>query len=118
MLYLADENVSRLVVDKLRNAGFDVASVSETNPGITDQQILALAAADQRVLITEDHDFGELVVCQRLKVAGVILLELDRLPRSAHAERVLETVSKYEDRVAGNLLVIEGARTRIRRLQI
>jgi len=62
--------------------------------------------------------FGELVVRQRLKVAGVILLELDRLPRSAHAERVLETVSKYEDRVAGNLLVIEGARTRIRRLQI
>jgi predicted nuclease of predicted toxin-antitoxin system len=40
--------------------------------------ILDEADSDDRVLVTEDRDFGELVVRQRLKVRGIILLELDR----------------------------------------
>jgi hypothetical protein len=36
MRFLADENVSRLVVERIRAAGFDVASVRETSPGAPD----------------------------------------------------------------------------------
>ena len=77
MRFLADENVSRLV-ERLRAAGFDLASVRETRPGSSDKDILDEADSDDRVLVTEDRDFGELVVRQRLKVRGIILLELDR----------------------------------------
>jgi hypothetical protein len=39
--FLADENVSRLVVERLRAAGFDVASARETTPGAPDKDIAA-----------------------------------------------------------------------------
>ena len=72
MRFLADENVSRLVVERLRAAGFDVASVRETRPGASDKDVIDEADSDGRVLVTEDRDFGELVVRQQLKTLGVI----------------------------------------------
>jgi predicted nuclease of predicted toxin-antitoxin system len=60
-----------------------LASVRETTPGVSDNDILDEADSDDRVLITEDRDFGELVVRQWLKVRGIFLLELDRVPSAA-----------------------------------
>jgi predicted nuclease of predicted toxin-antitoxin system len=114
--FLADENVSRLVVERLRAAGFDVSSVRETRPGASDKDILDAAGSDDRVLITEDRDFGELVVRQRLKVRGIILLELDRLSSEAEAELVAEVIRIHGNRPTGNLVVIEPARVRVRPL--
>jgi predicted nuclease of predicted toxin-antitoxin system len=116
MRFLADENVSRLVVERIRAAGFDVSSVRETTPGAPDKDILDAADRDDRVLITEDRDFGELVVRQRLKVRGVILLELDRLPSAAEAELVADVVRIHASKLTGNLLVVEPARVRVRPL--
>ena len=59
MRLLADENVSRLVVELLRAAGYDVASVRETRPGASDKDVLDEADSSDRVLLTEDRDFGD-----------------------------------------------------------
>ena len=117
MRFLADENVSRLVIARLRDEGHDVVSVAETRPGAPDDDILNAAEADSRILITEDRDFGEMVVRQRLGLVGVILLELDRLANSAEAEVVAEVVSAHAARLAGNLLVVEPGRIRVRPLR-
>ncbi|HXW28892.1 MAG TPA: DUF5615 family PIN-like protein [Xanthobacteraceae bacterium] len=117
MRFLADENVSRLVIERLRVGGFDVLSIGETRPGAPDRDVLKAADAEDRILITEDRDFGELVIRQRLEVRGLILLELDRLSNSMEADAVAEVVSTHADRLLGNLLVIEPGRIRIRPLQ-
>ena len=65
MRFLADENVSRLVIEQLRADGFDVTSIGETRSGTPDMEILEAANAEGCILITEDHDFGELVIRQR-----------------------------------------------------
>ena len=116
MRFLADENISRLVVERLRATGFDVASVRETSPGAPDKDMLDTADSEDRVLVTEDRDFGELVVRQRLKVRGVILLELDRMTSAAEAELVAEIVRIHASKLTGNLLVVEPARVRVRPL--
>ena len=76
-----------------------------------------MANAEGRVLITEDRDFGELIIRQRLGIAGVVLLELDRVTNTAEAYRVGEVVSTHADKLMGNLVVIEPARLRLRPLQ-
>src|SRR5947207_12498270 len=86
MRLLADENVSRLVIERLRTCGFEVRSVSDTNRGAPDTDVLSAADAEGCILITEDRDFGELVIRQRLSVRGVMLLELDRLSNAAEAD--------------------------------
>ena len=116
MRFLADENVSSLVIERLRSGGHDVTSIAETKSGAPDKDILDAADADGRILMTEDRDFGEMVVRQRLGVSGIVLLELDRLSSVAEAHTVAEIVSAQADRLAGNLVVIEPGRIRIRPL--
>ena len=50
----------------LTELGHDVLSALESAPRATDKELLALAIEQQRVLITEDKDFGELVFVRRL----------------------------------------------------
>ena len=114
--FLADENVSRLVVEQLRASGFDVVFIGEQKSGVRDKEVLDTADAEGRILITEDRDFGEMVIRQRLGVRGLILLELDRLSSRAEAEAVGEVVSAHGDKLLGNLVVIEPGRIRIRPL--
>ena len=58
---LADENVPGPSVAALRVAGHDVAWAAESTPGAADGAVLARAAAEGRVLVTLDRDFGELL---------------------------------------------------------
>jgi predicted nuclease of predicted toxin-antitoxin system len=61
MKLIADEGLDKPIVDVLRNAGFDVLYVLETNQGANDELILAIANSEHRILLTQDKDFGELV---------------------------------------------------------
>ena len=116
MRFLADENVSRHVIESLRAAGFDVMSISATRAGASDDEVLAVADREDRILITEDRDFGELVVRQRLGVRGVMLLELDRLSNVAEAALVTDVATVHADKLVGNLVVVEPGRVRVRPL--
>jgi predicted nuclease of predicted toxin-antitoxin system len=115
MRFLADENISRHVIDRLRADGFEVISIAETMPGAADNDIVKVAGEDS-ILLTEDTDFGELVVRQQLRVGGIMLLELDRLTNTAEAKRTSDVVSAYGEKLAGNLTVVEPARIRVRPL--
>ncbi|MBL0898199.1 MAG: DUF5615 family PIN-like protein [Reyranella sp.] len=117
MRFLADENVPRQIVEELRSAELDVASVVEVSPGASDDAVVEMAGEQSRLLITEDRDFGEMVVRRRLAVRGVILLELVRLSNAAAAARVAEVIAAHAGRLPGNLVVIEPGRVRIRPLQ-
>jgi predicted nuclease of predicted toxin-antitoxin system len=116
MRFLADENVSRRIIERLRAGGFDVISIGETRSGAPDRDVLEAANAEGCILITEDRDFGELVIRQRLGVRGIILLELDHLSNVAEADLVAEIVSIHADKLLGNLLVVEPGRIRVRPL--
>jgi predicted nuclease of predicted toxin-antitoxin system len=109
MRFLADENVSRQVVERLRADGHDVIAVAQAGQGVSDKHVIEMANADGRILLTEDRDFGELVVRQRLGVAGVVLLELDRLTNSTKADRVGDVVASHADKLVGSLAVIDPA---------
>src|SRR5712691_9893011 len=116
MRFLAYENVSRLVIERLRARGFDVSSIGETRSGAPDKDVLEAANVEGCILITEDRDFGELVIRQRFGIRGLILLELDRLSNAAEADAVAEIVSIHADKLSGNLVVIEPGRVRLRAL--
>jgi predicted nuclease of predicted toxin-antitoxin system len=60
-------------VEGLRKDGHDVLYVKEIAPGTDDSAVLQMAASQQRVLLTEDKDFGLLVVRLKLPAYGIIL---------------------------------------------
>lgn len=56
---LADENLDSLVVRWLRERGHDVIWMVDLAPGAIDSDVLARTA--DRVLLTQDRDFGRMV---------------------------------------------------------
>ena len=74
MRFLADENIPYPVVKRLRENGFDITSIYEVNRGITDEEVARIAAAEDRILITFDKDFGMIIFVENITIPGLILL--------------------------------------------
>jgi predicted nuclease of predicted toxin-antitoxin system len=115
MKLLADEGIDKPIVDALRNKGFDVVYILETNRGADDDVIPAMANADKKLLLTQDKDFGELVF--RLKSAhyGVILIRLEGYKPALKAEIVVNMLAKYKDELIKSFTVIQPNAIRIRK---
>jgi predicted nuclease of predicted toxin-antitoxin system len=73
-LLLANENVPLQSVRLLRLHGHDILSVTELSPGIRDESVLEIAFIQQRILITFDRDYGELVYVRHLPCPPTIIL--------------------------------------------
>jgi predicted nuclease of predicted toxin-antitoxin system len=115
---LVDENISRMLVQLLRQQGHDVVWVREDHRGLPDDQLLAIATASGRIVLTEDRDFGYLVIALRQPSIGVVIAEINGLPGTASevANHVAEVVSKLGAAANGWLTVIEPGRVRQRKL--
>ncbi|MDO8498308.1 MAG: DUF5615 family PIN-like protein [bacterium] len=105
MKFVADENLGIQVPKFLRKSGFDIISVSEFAPGITDYGVLEIANEEKRILITLDKDFGELVFKERLIHSGVILLRL-KDESVENKKRVLLKVLTSNMKFQGKFVVI------------
>lgn len=115
MNLLADENIDRSVVARLRQAGHHVLEVSEMEPGIGDSTVLTYANEARALLLTEDKDFGELVFRQRLINEGVILTRLAGLAATAKGELLIKVLKAHEEELRGAFTVVSPGAVRIRR---
>ncbi len=66
--FLADECCDFIVVRTLRNIGYDVLSVSEEFSSASDLQVLKRAVDENRIILTEDKDFGEWVFAHEMEI--------------------------------------------------
>ncbi|MEZ4522023.1 MAG: DUF5615 family PIN-like protein [Thermomicrobiales bacterium] len=64
MKFLANENFPVPSIALLRSNGHDVASIREDNRGASDDAVLRRAVTEQRILLTLDRDYGELIFSQ------------------------------------------------------
>jgi predicted nuclease of predicted toxin-antitoxin system len=71
MKFLADAHISRAMVNYLLGLGHDVLHIAALSPRMSDSNILKLAAAESRVVITADKDFGELCFLRLIPCIGV-----------------------------------------------
>ncbi len=116
MKFLADEGVDRPIVEALREAGHQVWYVAEMEPSLSDEDVLAIAAQIDALLVTADKDFGTLVFQMRLFTRGVILLRLAGLSPEDKARRVVWAIEQYGHRLAYTFTVITPQAIRIRPL--
>jgi len=116
MRWLADECVDAGVVAALRQAGHDVLYIAESAAGLTDTAALSLASNEQRLFLTEDKDFGELVFRFRLEVPGLVLLRIDAARPHLKRKRLETVISQIGEGLLGRYVVITETRSRSRPL--
>ncbi len=115
MKFVADENIDRQVVDRLRQDGHIVIYVAEMDPGISDDVVLDLANREGSLLLTTDKDFGELVFRRRRVTNGVVLMRLSGLSPSRKAETVASAIRKHLTELPNTFAVISPGLIRIRK---
>ncbi|RMG73580.1 MAG: hypothetical protein D6710_03190 [Nitrospirae bacterium] len=120
MRFLADMGVAMRIVQWLREDGHDVVHLREENlHRMPNGEIFKKALKEERVIITFDLDFGEIIALSGGKKVSVILFRLNNT-RTPHVIDRLRKVLKEsgEDLKKGAVVVVEETRHRVRRLPI
>ena len=116
MKFLLDENVDVRLASFLREQGHDVTAIAQEYPhSLADRAVLAIAHRDGRTLITNDRDFGALIVLHRLPHAGVILLRLGSEQLTAKTAALTRLLANHADRL-DQFVVVTDRGVRVRRV--
>lgn len=110
---MADECCDFSVVRGLRAEGYDVFAVGEVMQRSVDRSLIELAAEEQRILLTEDKDFGWLVYASNAHSAGVILIRYPGSARQGLADAVVRLVRTQGERLSGSFVVMQPGQVRI-----
>ena len=114
MKFLLDESADFPLALHLRQLGHDVTSiVHDYERGLSDRDVLAIAQREERVLITNDRDFGELVFRHRQGHAGVLYFRLPAADLALTIAR-LEYVLTHHAHQVHLFLVVTKDRVRVR----
>jgi hypothetical protein len=116
MRFLANENFPGDAVSALELAGHDIVWVRTVAPGSKDEDILAWAVREDRVVLTFDKDFGELAWRAGLPAtSGIVLFRLPMPPAAGVGASLGARIGERTD-WAGHFTVIEPGRIRMRPL--
>ena len=87
--FLTDENIDVEVLDLLRSMELDIFDIKEEERwGMSDIDILEMAYKTQRIVISQDSDFGTLIFRDGVEVYGVIYLRPGHASPDVHVETV------------------------------
>lgn len=116
MKFLVDENVGKSVTHYLTEKGHDVIVTEKDITGREDFLLLDYAFRENRIVITNDKDFGFLIYRQRLQSRGIILFRFNQeLPTFKIA--ALETIiSRKPDQIFNHFIVASEGKIRVRPL--
>ena len=120
MRFLTDMCVDIKVVKWLQKQGHDVTHLRDEGlQRLPNGEIFSKAISENRVLLTFDLDFGEIVALSKRQRTSVILFRL-RNTRTAHVIDRLNVVLKESSEALkkGAVVVVEEGRHRIRYLPI
>ena len=114
MRFIVDRCAGRRLAEWLRNNGHDVVDIRTLGPDPGDRALLERAELENRVLVTTDKDFGELIYLHGILHSGLI-----RLPDVRMAQRIalVEEVITHHGQALEEkaIITVQGNRVRISR---
>ena len=115
MRFLLDVCVSSRSLDAALVAqGHDVLSAVAVDPTASDARLMAIALEENRVLVTADRDFGELIFVWRLPHGPIV--RLVQLSVDEQIEGMAELLARHPHELNEPVIVtLSRGRIRIRR---
>lgn len=115
MRCIVDECLGTLVVRWLESRGHDVTSIRDRFPRLPDSDILALGVREDRIVITIDKDFGDLVFQKLRPHRGVILLRLSDQRAAARIAALERFLAEVPDDLSSCFVVVTDQAVRVAR---
>ena len=120
MKLLADMGVSLTTVRVLRAGGHDAVHLREVGLGrLDDALVLEEACGEERIVVTFDLDYGDLLAASGQRLPSVIIFRLHDHTPAVVTPRLLEVLSQQAAPLSvGVIITVEDARYRVRTLPI
>jgi len=120
MRFLADMGVSMRVVEWLRSSGHDAVHLrNEGLQNLPNGEIFRKAIREQRIVLTFDLDFGEIVAGSGGGSISVILFRLRNTRADFVVQRLKSVLEQSTEELAqGAVVLVEDGRHRVRRMPI
>ena len=105
--FLLDQMFDHLVLDGIRQEGYDVVSVSEIGMARADDaEIMQWAINNKHVVITLDEHFGDWAVLPLARHPGVIRLKVNPTTTEATLSLLLPFLKRHASRDFDSYLII------------
>lgn len=120
MKFLADMGVSQTVVQSLRESGYDCIHLrDESLQRLPDIEIVEKAKQENRIILTFDLDFANLIAESNTNLPSVIIFRLKNTVPQFVSSRLLNLISEFAEQLnSGAIVTIEDARFRVRQLPL
>ena len=106
MKFLGDMGISPRTIALLREQGYDAIHLIEENlEKMTDQNILDKARQEERILLTVDLDFAQLLAISGDSLPSVILFRLGNVSREVVNRRLLAILNDYATELTNGLII-------------
>jgi predicted nuclease of predicted toxin-antitoxin system len=116
MRFLVDESCDVALARSLLEAGNYVMEIRVIRPGAHDEWVVNLSVSENRILLTEDKDFGWLIYAHGHKAIGVIFLRYPVSERHRIAQDLVELVKQQNENLIECFVTISPNRIRIGRM--
>ncbi len=114
--FLIDVGVGKGIENYLHAEGYDIKAVRDIDPCLEDEKIIRTAFLENRMVITMDKDFGELVYHSLMEHSGVLLLRLEDANGSKKLKVLKFIIENYSDRIKNCFCVFQNDKFRIRKI--
>lgn len=114
MRFIVDESTGYGGARFLQAQGHDVLIIAEGMPEADDMTILQRAFAEERIVVTNDKDFGELIFRRREPHHGVILFRLQDESGESRLHVIKALMEQYSEQLPERFAVVTEKNVRFR----
>jgi predicted nuclease of predicted toxin-antitoxin system len=120
MRFLLDMGLARSTARHLRQQGYDALHLRDQGlQRLSDEQIIAKAQAESRVILTHDLDFGRIIALSRSHFPSVITFRLSNMRPEQVNHYLDDVLDRSADRLEGGALISVSERAiRVRALPV
>jgi len=118
--FLANMNISPITVEALRNHGWDIVRVSEVmDEKSKDIDVLVYAQKQNKVVITQDLDFSQILALRGYAKPSLINLRFENASPDFVTARIIDVVSSMEKELEeGVVVTVDETSARYKNLPI
>jgi predicted nuclease of predicted toxin-antitoxin system len=115
-MIIADENIDAAIIAALRKIPVNVISIREEFGGISDEEIILLSKNSNRIILTEDKDFGEWVFAHNVKGISVIFLRYSFNEKAKIILSLINLITEKKDQLYNKFTTVTINKIRSREI--